>query len=160
MQELNDARTQMYQNHYINEALALELAKQDIKQDKPSQQLLLELEKKQNLIQEYEKILQENKNIATLYQQLKLQFQEKKHILHQARSAAFHMHEKILATQKDQDMAYYEDCEEKRQLFNDIDIMIEEMLLYEKEIQKLQHIILSLTTKPSQQKPIQPDLPL
>ena len=174
LNELNEARKERQQNHYINEALAFMIAKKTkktaIKIAAPQElierceNLQKTLEDKNKLLQIYEKKQLQTKQTEVLYKQLRKQFEDKKIVLHETRSSLFQMHEKLMANEREEDQMYYDISEEENILFHDLVKHEEEINQYEKEIEALYEIILSLSKNESKDKTqreiIQPNLPI
>jgi len=174
LNELNEARKEKQQNHYINEALAFLIAKKTKKQEPVKvvapQDLIERCENLQKTLKEKNELLcmytqkhQQTKQTEVLYKQLKKQFEEKKQVLHETRSSLFHMHEKIKAKENEEDLQSYDITEEENILLHDLVKYEEEINQYEKEIEGLYKVIYELSKGSVSNKHkeiIQPELPL
>ena len=156
LNELNQARKEKQQNHYINEALAFLVAKKSKKQisekmqdqkdhiNKNENQKII-LDEKEKLFQMMEEKNQKLKSTEVLYKQLRKQFQERKIVLHQTRSSLFHTQEKLLSKEKEEDLQSYDISEEENILFHDLIKYEDEIIQYEMEIQGLYDVILAIS---------------
>ncbi|MBI5346396.1 MAG: hypothetical protein HZB76_04570 [Chlamydiae bacterium] len=137
----------------------LENAKQKItelslnKNSSAEEDLKHKIDEKNELIRHYETKFSQLNNTHSLYKQLKAQFEEKNHVLHETRVELFHVKEELIAIKREQKESVSELSGGEKSLINDLSGSQEELELLEDENSHLKELILNLSDKLSKEKP-------